>query len=112
MCIRDRFISGTASINNKGEVVHVGNIVKQAERMWENVGVLLEEGGASFDDVMQIIVYLRDICDYQTVKEMFDRRFPDIPKVITLAPVCRPTWLIEMECIAVKKRCNEKYRDF
>lgn len=106
------FISGTASINNKGEVVHVGNIVKQAERMWENVGVLLEEGGASFNDVMQIIVYLRDICDYQTVKEMFDRRFPDMPKVITLAPVCRPTWLIEMECIAVKKRCNEKYRDF
>lgn len=106
------FISGTASINNKGEVVHVGNIVKQAERMWENVGVLLEEGGASFDDVMQIIVYLRDICDYQTVKEMFDRRFPDTPKVITLAPVCRPTWLIEMECIAMKKRCNEKYRDF
>ena len=52
------FLSGTASINNKGEVVHVGNIVKQTERMWENVGVLLEEGGASFDDVMQIIVYL------------------------------------------------------
>ena len=106
------FLSGTASINNKGEVVHVGNIVKQTERMWENVGVLLEEGGASFDDVMQIIVYLRDVCDYPTVKEMFARRFPDTPKVITLAPVCRPTWLIEMECIAVKKRCNEKYRDF
>ena len=106
------FLSGTASINNKGEVVHVGNIVKQTERMWENVGVLLEEGGASFDDVMQIIVYLRDVCDSPPVKEMFDRRFPDTPKVITLAPVCRPTWLIEMECIAVKKRCNEKYRDF
>ena len=106
------FLSGTASINNKGEVVHVGNIVKQTERMWENVGVLLEEGGASFDDVMQIIVYLRDVCDSPTVNEMFARRFPDTPKVITLAPVCRPTWLIEMECIAVKKRCNEKYRDF
>ena len=106
------FLSGTASINNKGEVVHVGNIVKQTERMWENVGVLLEEGGASFDDAMQIIVYLRDVCDYPTVNEMFARRFPDTPKVITLAPVCRPTWLIEMECIAVKKRCNEKYRDF
>ena len=89
--IRDRahvFLSGTASINNKGEVVHVGNIVKQTERMWENVGVLLEEGGASFDDVMQIIVYLRDVCDYPTVNEMFARRFPDTPKVITLAPVC------------------------
>lgn len=106
------YISGTASINNKGEVVHVGDIVRQTERMWENVEKLLEEGHASFDDVMQIIVYLRDICDYPTVKEMFDRRFPDIPRVITLASVCRPTWLIEMECIAVKERHNAKFRDF
>ena len=106
------FISGTASINNKGEVVHVGDIVKQTERMWENVNALLEEGGASFDDVMQIIVYLRDICDYPVVKAMFDRKFPDPPHVITLAPVCRPTWLIEMECIAVKERHHAEFRDF
>ncbi len=106
------FISGTASINNKGEVVHVGDIVKQTERMWENVSTLLEEGGAAFDDVMQIIVYLRDICDYPVVKAMFDRKFPDTPHVITLAPVCRPTWLIEMECIAVTERRNAGFRDF
>ncbi|MCD8318505.1 MAG: hypothetical protein LUC45_06580 [Paraprevotella sp.] len=106
------FLSGTASINNKGEVLHIGNIVKQTERMWENVGVLLEEGGTSFDNVAQIIVYLRDLCDYSTVKAMFDKKFPDTPKIITLAPVCRPTWLIEMECIAVKERRNAAYRDF
>lgn len=106
------FISGTASINNKGEVLHVGDIVKQTERMWENVSALLAEAGTSFDDVMQIVVYLRDLCDYPTVKKMFDERYPDIPRVITLAPVCRPTWLIEMECIAVKACKNEKYRDF
>ena len=105
------FISGTASINNKGEVVHVGNIVKQTERMWENVGTLLEEGGTSFEDVMQIVVYLRDVCDYRTVKAMFDRKFPHTPHVITLAPVCRPTWLVEMECIAVKERHNDQFRD-
>ena len=90
----------------------MGDIVKQTERMWENVNALLEEGGASFDDVMQIIVYLRDICDYPVVKAMFDRKFPDTPHVITLAPVCRPTWLIEMECIAVKERHNAGFRDF
>ncbi len=106
------FISGTASIDNKGEVVHRGNIVKQTERMWENVDALLGEGGASADDVMQVIVYLRDICDYPTVKAMFDRRYPRTPKVITLAPICRPAWLVEMECIAVKERRNGKYRDF
>lgn len=106
------YISGTASIDNKGNVLHVGDIVKQTQRMWENVEKLLEEGKSGFQDVMQIVVYLRDICDYQTVKAMFQERFPDIPTVITLAPVCRPTWLVEMECIAVAKRDNEAYRDF
>ncbi len=105
-------ISGTASINNKGEVMHIGNIIKQTERMWENVEKLLEEAGTTYNDVMQIIVYLRDTADYSTVKAMFDKRFPDTPTVITLAPVCRPTWLIEMECIAVSSNSNDKYREF
>lgn len=105
------YISGTASINNKGEVVHIGNINLQTTRMWENVEKLLEEGGMSFEDVMQIIVYLRDGSDYQTVKKMFEKKFPNIPTVITLAPVCRPTWLIEMECIAVKQASND-YTNF
>lgn len=105
------YISGTASINNKGEVMHVGNVQQQTLRMWENVETLLNEGGMSYDDVMQIIVYLRDSADYEVVKRMFEQKFPDIPTVFTLAPVCRPTWLIEMECMAVKKAKND-FRDF
>ena len=100
------YISGTASINNKGEVVHIGDITRQTHRMWENVEALLAEGGMNYDDVMHIIVYLRDCADYTIVKSMFDQKFPHIPTVITLAPVCRPTWLIEMECIAVRKAHN------
>ena len=106
------FISGTASINNKGEVVHVGDIVQQTKRMWENVEALLKEGGADFQDVMQIIVYLRDTADYEVVKALFADRFPYIPTVLTLAPVCRPTWLVEMECMAVKENQHEKFRKF
>ena len=106
------FISGTASIDNKGNVVHVGDIVKQTHRMWENVETLLAEGNASFEDVMQIVVYLRDTADYEIVREMFEQRFPHTPCVIALAPVCRPTWLIEMECIAVTPRRNPRFRDF
>lgn len=105
-------ISGTASINNKGEVMYVGDIYKQADRMCENVEKLLEEGGAGYADVMQIVVYLRDLADYKGVKRLFHERFPDIPTVITLAPVCRPTWLIEMECIAIVEKKNGKYRNF
>ena len=106
------YISGTASINNKGEVVHIGDIVNQTLRMWENVEKLLEEGNMTYNDVMQLIVYLRDGADYQVVKKMFDEKFPNIPCILTLAPVCRPTWLIEMECIAVKSANNPNFRPF
>lgn len=109
---RHVYISGTASINNKGEVVHVGDIVRQTHRMWENVEALLAEAETTFDDVAQIIVYLRDPADYATVKALFDERFPATPYVITLAPVCRPTWLIEMECVAVKEQQAPQFREF
>lgn len=104
-------ISGTASINNRGEVLHVGDIRLQTLRMWENVEKLLAEGGMTYDNVMQIVVYLRDGADYSLVSDMMRERFPRIPYVITLAPVCRPTWLVEMECVAVKAASND-FPDF
>ena len=109
---RHVFISGTASINNKGEVMYPGDIRKQTRRMWENVEALLTEAECSFEDVGQMIVYLRDPADYPVVKAMYDERFPHTPKVITLAPVCRPGWLIEMECMGVKAVDNGKYEPF
>lgn len=40
--------------------------------------------------------------DYEIVRELFEERFAGKPYVIVHAPVCRPGWLIEMECMAVK----------
>ena len=106
---RQVFISGTASINNKGEIMHPGDVRKQTVRMWENVETLLAEADCTYEHVGHLIVYLRDIADYTVVKEMFDERFPDKPKVFLLAPVCRPGWLVEMECMAVKSISDERY---
>lgn len=105
-------ISGTASINNKGEVMHVGDIGMQTHRMWENVETLLAEAGMTMHDAAQIVVYLRDGSDYERVRQMFSEKYPDIPTVFTLAPVCRPTWLIEMECIAIRSEKNDGFEDF
>ena len=99
---RHVFISGTASINNKGEVVYPKDIVKQTHRMWENVEALLAEADCNFNDVAEMVVYLRDTADYDLVRELYEERFSGKPYVIVHAPVCRPGWLIEMECIAVK----------
>lgn len=106
---RQVFISGTASIDNKGNILHVGDIRRQTERMWENVDALLSEAECGFENVGQMIVYLRDVADYAVVNEMFEKRFPGIPRVIVHAPVCRPGWLIEMECMATKEVKNEEY---
>ena len=109
---RHVFISGTASINNRGEIMYPGDIRRQTERMWENVETLLAEAECTFEHVGHLIVYLRDIADYAVVEAMFEERFPNIPKVYLQAPVCRPGWLIEMECMAVKAICNEGYEAY
>ncbi len=99
---RHLFISGTASIDNHGDVVWEGNIRRQTMRMWTNVEALLKAAECDWEDVGHMLVYLRDPADYPVVARMFGERFPDIPYVIVLAPVCRPGWLIEMECMAMR----------
>jgi len=109
---RQVFISGTASINNKGLIEHPKDIVKQTRRMWENVGALLNEAECSFEDVGLMIVYLRDVADFQLVSELYEERFPNTPRIIVHAPVCRSGWLIEMECMAVKEQHLESVPAF
>lgn len=93
-------ISGTASIDKEGQIVAPGEIIRQTERTFENIKALLDEAGADFEDIAQMIVYIRDTADYGKVEKYISSHFPAVPKVITWAPVCRPGWLVEVECIA------------
>lgn len=106
---RHIYISGTASIDNKGRIVAPGDVKAQPDRMLENIGVLLNEGDCGWEDVAHMTVYIRDIADYKLVSDLMENRFPDIPKVVVLAPVCRPGWLVETECMAIKKADNPDY---
>lgn len=112
---RHLIISGTASIDNKGRIVCQGDIAGQTERMLENVEALLRAADMAWDDLAHRIVYIRDWADYPVVKAIMDKRFPEgtsSPGVIVRAPVCRPGWLIEMECMAVKEAANPDYAPF
>lgn len=100
------FISGTASIDKRGDVVYEGDIVRQTGRLLENIGALLKDGDATMNDIQYFIIYLRDISDYHTVDRLMLQFYPQIPRIIVEAKVCRPGWLIEMECIAEKESCS------
>lgn len=96
------FISGTASIDNKGHVIYLGDIRRQTARLLENIGALLKDGGATMKNVKYFLIYLRDISDYEVVDSFMNTAFPSVPRVVVHAKVCRPEWLVEMECVAEK----------
>lgn len=94
------FISGTASIDAAGLVVHPGDVVRQLDRALGNVESLLRSGGATLDDLTHLIVYLRDPADHARVAAALGGRFADLPTLILRGAVCRPDWLVEVEGIA------------
>jgi enamine deaminase RidA (YjgF/YER057c/UK114 family) len=94
------FISGTASIDKNGDVVHPGNIEKQTVRILQNISVLLDSSGFAKKDLSSFIVYLRDMADYCFTKPLIDQYLENLPAIYVKAPVCRPGWLIEIEATA------------
>lgn len=96
------FISGTASIDKHGDVVHPGDIEKQTLRTLQNISALLDAANFAREDLSSLIVYLRDIADYGFTKPLIDDYLQNLPAVYVKAPVCRPGWLIEIEATAAK----------
>ena len=98
---RDWFlVSGTASIDREGRILYENDVRRQSRRVVENISALLEEGGAILPQVCAATVYLRDPAELAPVREEFDAAFPGVPLVYLRAPVCRPGWLVECECLA------------
>jgi enamine deaminase RidA (YjgF/YER057c/UK114 family) len=98
-------ISGTASIDEAGRTVHVGNVEAQAERMLHNVASLLSTEGASFRDVVSAVTYLKNPGDAPAVRRLFHGRgFRGFPLAVVHGPLCRPELLCETEVVAVLPR--------
>ncbi len=101
------YISGTASINTAGNILHLYDPEGQARRTIKNIRALLSAQGAGFMDVAYMIVYLRNTGDASVVSKVVTESVPgNIPLVFVQAAVCRPGWLVEIECVAVKPDKN------
>lgn len=104
-------ISGTASIDEHGHTVHVGDFRAQLKRTFENISKLLAAEGATWHDIVRTTCYLRDIeRDYQAFNEERNAFYKlqgldPLPASTGIqAILCRPDLLIEIEAIAMFRR--------
>jgi enamine deaminase RidA (YjgF/YER057c/UK114 family) len=106
-------ISGTASIDDEGRTVHVGDFRAQLRRTYDNITGLLASEGATWKDIVRTTCYLRDIDrDYAVFNEERTRFFEEqgldpLPASTGIqAILCRPDLLIEIEAIAMFRKAQ------
>jgi 2-iminobutanoate/2-iminopropanoate deaminase len=104
-------ISGTASIDDQGNTVHVGDLRAQTRRTFSNINGLLAAEGATWKDIVRTTCYLRDIeRDYEAFNEertafYNEEGLDPLPASTGIqAILCRPDLLIEIEAIAMFRR--------
>jgi len=104
-------ISGTASVDEQGRTVHVGDFRAQCRRTYLNITRLLESEGVTWKDIVRTTCYLRDIDrDYEAFNEerttFFKAQGLDpLPASTGIqAKLCRPDLLVEIEAIAIFRR--------
>jgi enamine deaminase RidA (YjgF/YER057c/UK114 family) len=101
-------ISGTASIDEHGNSIHISDFRSQLQRTLKNVTGLLENEGARWHDVVRTTCYLRDIDrDYELFNQVrtafYEQlRLDPLPASTDIqTKLCRPELLIEIEAIAM-----------
>jgi 2-iminobutanoate/2-iminopropanoate deaminase len=104
-------ISGTASIDEQGRTLHVGDLRGQCRRTYYNITKLLESEGATWKDIVRTTCYLRDIDrDYDAFNEertafYKEQGLDPLPASTGIqAHLCRPELLVEIEAIAAFRK--------
>ena len=104
-------ISGTASIDENGVSVHIGDFRAQMRRTLENITGLLKSEGCTWQDIVRTSCYLRDIDrdydDFNQVRTEFflEQGLDPLPASTGIqAKLCRPELLVEIEAIAMFRR--------
>jgi enamine deaminase RidA (YjgF/YER057c/UK114 family) len=108
-------ISGTASIDEYGKSVHIGDFRAQMRRTLENITGLLASEGCTWRDIVRTSCYLRDIDrDYEAFNEERTAFFKEqgldpLPASTGIeAKLCRPELLVEIEAIAMFRTAPNK----
>ena len=104
-------ISGTASVDEDGVSVHIGNFRAQCWRTFRNITELLKAEEMTWHDIVRTTCYLRDMSrdyeDFNTGRTTFYDwlKLDPLPASTGIqAAICREDLLVEIEAIAVSKK--------
>ena len=103
------FLAGEVALDASGNVIGAGDLRAQVKQTFKNIKLLLEEGGATFSNVVKFTTYLRNYEDVQKFweirKELFSQYFQDgvYPpnSIIVVTSLYREDLLVEIETLAV-----------
>ena len=101
------YISGMLPVNAKGELVGDGDVVRQSEQVLGNIGAVLRSAGASFEDVVRVGVYVRDMADRELINTVRRRYFGDArpaSALVEVSALAHPGALVEIEAVALLSR--------
>lgn len=98
------FLSGQLGADTDGNLVSE-DVVEQTQKTFENIGVLLEASGLTYDDIVKTTVLLADMNDFSKVNEEYARYFNGIFPARSCFEVAKlpKNAKVEIECIAIKK---------
>jgi enamine deaminase RidA (YjgF/YER057c/UK114 family) len=98
-------VSGQVAQNAKGELVGPGDPAAQARQVFENLGRCLAEGGAGFDDVVKLTLFVLDVADLPAVREardaVIDTARPPASSAVQVSALFAPGYLVEVEAWAL-----------
>jgi len=103
-------ISGTASVDEHGKSVHIGDFRAQCWRTFRNIAELLDAESMNWHDIVRTSCYLRDMSrDYDDFNKVRTAYYSwlgldPLPASTGIqATICREDLLVEIEAIAVQQ---------
>ena len=99
------FVAGQIPLNPEtGEIVGNGDIAAQTKQVMANIEAILDEAGASWQDVLKTSVFLSDLANFGSMNQVYAQYFQEAnAPARACVEVSRlpKDVLVEIECIAV-----------